>query len=126
MRAEQVNPAVFSRIGSGETQLIYGLDKDSWIKTITAGQILKGRVLRVYSEKKYGVDFSGQERVVDSVVPLSKGDTLIGKVIGIYEHTVSMKIVTTQSSDTSNLNRIDVVKQAEYSGPQFSDSELRW
>ena len=113
MRAEQVNPAVFSRIGSGETQLIYGLDKDSWIKTITAGQILKGRVLRVYSEKKYGVDFSGQERVVDSVVPLSKGDTLTGKVIGIYEHTVSMKIVTTQSSDTSNLNRIDVVKQAE-------------
>lgn len=113
MRAEQVNPAVFSRIGSGETQLIYGLDKDSWLKTITAGQILKGRVLRVYSEKKYGVDFSGQERIVDSVVPLSKGDILTGKVIGIGEHTVSMKIVSTQPLDASKLNKIDIVKQAQ-------------
>lgn len=113
MRAEQANPAVFSRIGSGETQLIYGLDKDSWLKTITAGQILKGRVLRVYSEKKYGVDFAGQERVVDSVVPLSKGDVLTGKVIGVSEHTVSMKIVSTQSSDASKANQIDVVKPAE-------------
>lgn len=113
MRAEQVNPAVFSRRGSGETQLIYGLDKDSWLKTITAGQILKGRVLRVYSEKKYGVDFAGQERVVDSVVPLSKGDVLTGKVIGVSEHTVSMKIVSTQSSDASKANQIDVVKPAE-------------
>ena len=117
MKAEKINAALFSRIGSGDTQLIYGLDKDQWLKSITAGQILKGRILRVYTDNKYGVDFGGQERVVDSAVPLSKGDLLTGRVIGVNDHTVSMKIVSNLLSDTSKNDQTLVAKQAEYKSP---------
>lgn len=113
MKTEQISAAFLSRAGSGETQLIYGLDKDQWLKTITAGQILKGRVLRVYSEKKYGVDFGGQERIVDSTIPLSKGEVLTGKVLGVGEHNISMKIVNTKLLEDLKNSKPLVTKQAE-------------
>lgn len=117
MKTEQINAALFSRIGTGDTQLIYGLDKDQWLKTITAGQILKGRVLRVYTDNKYGVDFGGQERIVDSAVPLSKGDLLTGRVLGVNDHTVSMKIVSNVLSDPSKNDRPLLAKKVEYKSP---------
>ena len=123
MKAEQINAALFSRIGAGDTQLIYGLDKDQWLKTITAGQILKGRILRVYTDNKYGVDFGGQERVVDSAVPLSKGDLLTGRVIGVNDHTVSMKIVSNLPLDTSKNDQTVVAKQVEYKSPVVIEAD---
>ena len=114
MKTDPINAAFLSRIGSGDTQLIYGQDKDQWLKSIVAGQILKGRVLRVYADNKYGVDFGGQERIVDSAVPLSRGDLLTGRVVGISEHTVSMKIVSNAVSDVSKNDQKVVAKQAEY------------
>lgn len=117
MKTEQINAALFSRISSGDTQLIYGLDKDQWLKTITAGQILKGRVLRVYADNKYGVDFRGQERIVDSAVPLSKGDILTGRVLGVNDHTVSMKIVSNVVSDSSKNDQSLLAKKVEYKSP---------
>lgn len=117
MKTEQINAALFSRIGSDDTQLIYGLDKDQWLKTIAAGQILKGRVLRVYADNKYGVDFRGQERIVDSAVPLSKGDILTGRVLGVNDHTVSMKIVSNVVSDLSKNDQSLLAKKVEYKSP---------
>lgn len=114
MKTDPINAAFLSRIGSGDTQLIYGQDKDQWLKSIVAGQILKGRVLRVYADNKYGVDFGGQERIVDSAVPLSRGDLLTGRVVGVSEHTVSMKIVSNAVSDVSKNDQKVVAKQAEY------------
>lgn len=117
MKTEQINAALFSRIGAGDTQLIYGLDKDQWLKSITAGQILKGRILRVYTDNKYGIDFGGQERIVDSAVPLSKGDLITGRVVGVNDHTVSMKIISNLVSDTSKNDQTVVAKQSEFKSP---------
>ncbi|MFV1922196.1 MAG: hypothetical protein ACMZ63_06310 [Methylotenera sp.] len=93
MKAELVSASIYPRANSGDTQLIHGVDKDQWLKNITVGQILKGRILREYSDNKYGVNFGGQERVVDSAIPLTKGDTLAGRVTSIKDNTVSMKLV---------------------------------
>lgn len=66
-----------------------------WLDTLTAGQILKGRIMRHFGEGRYGVNFSGQERVVDSAIPLSVGEILTGKIVGLAEHSVHMHIIPT-------------------------------
>jgi hypothetical protein len=50
---------------------------------LTIGQILKGRVLRQYDSNRYLVDFGGDSRVVDSAIPLSTGELLHGRVVGL-------------------------------------------
>jgi hypothetical protein len=50
---------------------------------LTIGQILKGRVLRQYDGNRYLVDFGGDSRVVDSAIPLSTGELLHGRVVGL-------------------------------------------
>jgi hypothetical protein len=50
---------------------------------LTIGQILKGRVLRQYDGNRYLVDFGGDTRVVDSAIPLSTGELLHGRVVGL-------------------------------------------
>lgn len=78
------------------------VDKDSWLESLSVGQILKGRILRHYDESRYGVQFAGQERVVDSAVPLSVGDVISGKVIGISESLVSLQIVRNAPPSSAN------------------------
>lgn len=58
---------------------------DGWAAKLTLGQIIKGKVLRSYGDGRYGVDFGGQQRIVDSGVPLSIGDQLRGRVVGLAE-----------------------------------------
>jgi hypothetical protein len=55
-------------------------------RTLTQGQILKGRVLRHFEGNRYLVDFSGHEKVVDSAVPLQTDEVLFGRVIGVGDH----------------------------------------
>lgn len=94
MKTLPVNPALPSQGLSTQQQTIHALaEKDQWLSTLTAGQILKGRILRQYSEGRYGVSFAGQERIVDSSIPLSARDILTGKVIGVSERSVSLQIV---------------------------------
>lgn len=52
---------------------------------LTMGQVLKGKVLRHYEGSRYAVSFGGQEKVVDSAVPLRTGEILHGRVIGLGE-----------------------------------------
>lgn len=56
---------------------------DDFAGKLQLGQIIKGRVLRHYAGTRYGVDFNGREKVVDSGVPLQTGEILYGKVVGI-------------------------------------------
>jgi hypothetical protein len=51
--------------------------------TLSIGQILQGRVLRGYDENRYLVAFGGDERVVDSAIPLTTGEILYGRVVGL-------------------------------------------
>jgi hypothetical protein len=52
---------------------------------LTVGQVLKGRVLRHYEGNRYLVDFGGEQKVVDSVVPLRTQELISGKVIAVGE-----------------------------------------
>ena len=56
-----------------------------FISTLTLGQVIKGKVLRQFEGNRYGVSFGGEERVVDSAIPLRSGEILHGRVIGLDE-----------------------------------------
>ncbi|GEM_PF-6296059 len=95
MKTYAINSTNFAKSLGSNANIAFDVDKEQWLNTITAGQILKGKVLKVYSEHKYGVMLGGQERIVDSAIPLSIGNTISGKVTSINEKVVTMKIVET-------------------------------
>ncbi len=64
---------------------------------LTLGQIIKGRVLRTYEGSRYLMDFYGQQKVVDSAVPLRTGEVIHGRVVGLGEH-VELQRVLPESS----------------------------
>lgn len=74
------------------TQLLSLADGGAWADTLTMGQILKARVLRQLSEGRYQLDLGGQARVVDSAIPLSVGDVLHGKVVGLSGQVVLERV----------------------------------
>ncbi len=59
---------------------------------LTLGQIIKGRVLRSYEGGRYLVDFSGQQKVVDSAVPLRTDEVIVGRVVGLSERVELQRI----------------------------------
>ena len=68
------------------------------LEKLTLGQIIKGRVLRSYEGQRYLMHFEGQERIVDSAVPLRTGDILHGRVIGLGER-IELQRVAVQPDD---------------------------
>lgn len=70
--------------GSGQTTLVMRGEQDLLTK-LTLGQIIKGRVLRVFESQRYLMSFYGRERVVDSTLPLALGELVHGRVVGLGE-----------------------------------------
>jgi hypothetical protein len=77
---------------------------------LNLGQILKGKVLRQYDGSRYLVNFDGQERVVDSALPLRTGELLHGRVIAIGDRVEMQRVysddetaVAAQTNDTAGL-----------------------
>lgn len=56
---------------------------DDFATNLSMGQIIKGKVLRSYDHGRYLMDFNGHEKVVDSAVPLTTGELIQGRVVGI-------------------------------------------
>lgn len=95
MKTLPLNPVgIGNREFNTATQTIHAAEKEQWLQSLTNGQIIKGRILRQYSEGRYGVSFAGQERIVDSAIPLSVGDVLQGKVVGVSENSVSIRLLS--------------------------------
>jgi len=61
-------------------------------QTLNIGQIIEGKVLRQFDDTRYSVTFGDHERVVDSSIPLSAGDVLYGRVIGLGERVELQRI----------------------------------
>lgn len=95
------------------TQTIHAAEKEQWMQSLTAGQIIKGRILRQYADQRYGVSFAGQERIVDSSIPLAVGDVLTGKVIGVSEQAASMKLISGRAASKSSLESDQLKPQVE-------------
>ncbi|MCK7581364.1 MAG: hypothetical protein MZV65_40845 [Chromatiales bacterium] len=69
----------------GAGNRLYLAGASEFADKLTVGQILKGRVLRQYDQSRYLVGFDGNERVVDSAVPLRTGELLHGRVMAVGE-----------------------------------------
>lgn len=78
--------------------LVFGADRD-FMSTLTMGQIIKGRVLRHYEGGRYGVEFGGQERVVDSTIALRSGDIIHGRVVGLGDKVHLQRVALDAGQD---------------------------
>ena len=69
-------------------------------RSLTLGQVLEGRITRAFQGGRYLMAFSGEERVVDSAVPLQEGDVLRGRVVALGEQVVLEKMATAPQGQT--------------------------
>ncbi|MFL6661613.1 MAG: flagellar hook-length control protein FliK [Rhizobacter sp.] len=83
--------ALTTQLARGPASLTIADGADFGAK-LTLGQIIKGRVLRSYDGNRHLVDFGGQERVVDSSVPLRPDEVFRGRVIGLGERVELQKL----------------------------------
>lgn len=79
-----VNQASRSLLDTVKTSLYVRSDSD-FTSTMTIGQVIKGKVLRHYEGGGYLVSFNGQEKVVDSAIPLTSGEIIRGRIVGLGE-----------------------------------------
>ena len=70
---------------------------------LTVGQIIKGQVLRQYEGSRYLVNFDGNERVVDSAVPMKIGELIHGRVVGIGERIELQRIFLQDATGQNTL-----------------------
>lgn len=73
-----------------ELSLVIG--QQDWLKTISLGQIIKGKVLKVYDGNRYGILMGGHERIVDSTIQFQAGQQFSAKVTDIQGEKVSLKL----------------------------------
>jgi Flagellar hook-length control protein FliK len=67
---------------------------DPFRAALRLGEIIEGRVTRSLGSARYAVDFSGSERVVDSVIPLRTGEILYGRVVAIGDRVELQRVRT--------------------------------
>ncbi len=84
MNINNIVQAVHDSLGRSAQSLFVRGDS-AFTNTLTVGQIIKGKVMRHYEGDRYLVSFSGQEKVVDSAVPLRTGELIHGRVLGLGE-----------------------------------------
>jgi len=71
---------------------------DDFGRQLSMGQILKGKVLRSYEGGRYLLDFGGQQKVVDSSVPLKTGELVHGRVVGLGDKVEIKRLFTADDS----------------------------
>jgi len=71
---------------------------DDFGRQLSMGQILKGKVLRSYEGGRYLVEFGGQQKVVDSSVPLKTGELVHGRVVGLGDKVEIKRLFTADDS----------------------------
>lgn len=71
-----------------------GGDADAFRATLKLGEIIRGRVMRSLGEGRYSVNFHGQERVVDSAIPLRTDDILHGRVVAVGDRVELQRVRT--------------------------------
>lgn len=92
MKLTSIQPLV-NQASKPQDDLSLIIHQQDWLKTISLGQIIKGKVLKVYDTNRYGVMIAGQERVVDSTISFQVGQQLSAKVMDIHDNKVSLKLI---------------------------------
>lgn len=93
--------ASLSRAAGAPQLLLFPGDGD-FASTLALGQIIKGRVLRGYEGQRYLVDFDGQQKIVDSSVPLRTDEIIRGRVIGLGEQVQLQRLGAEPASPAPN------------------------
>lgn len=103
MSIANITGAVQGALARGGQGLFVEADA-SFRQTLTIGQILKAKVLRHYEGSRYLVDFTGQQKVVDSAIPLRVGDTVHGRVVALGEQVHLQRVAADGSAETADPN----------------------
>jgi hypothetical protein len=75
---------------------------------LTVGQIIKGKVLRQFEGNRYLVNFDGNERVVDSAVPMKTGELINGRVVGLGERVELQRVYLQELAGQNTPSRPEV------------------
>lgn len=68
--------------------------------TLRLGQIIKGRVLREYATGRYLMDFGGQQKVVDSSIPLKVAEAFDSRVVALGDRVHLQRLNAAAESAT--------------------------
>jgi hypothetical protein len=90
---------------------------------LSIGQIIQGRVLRGFDENRYLVAFGSDERVVDSAIPLTAGEILYGRVVGLGDR-VELQRMYGNSQDRSSQRESAAVDPRPPLSPAVSGSAI--
>jgi len=90
---------------------------------LSVGQIIQGRVLRGFDENRYLVAFGSDERVVDSAIPLTAGEILYGRVVGLGDR-VELQRMYGNSQDRSSQRESAAVEPRPPLSPAVSGSAI--
>ncbi|WP_316369640.1 flagellar hook-length control protein FliK [Candidatus Thiodiazotropha sp. CDECU1] len=66
----------------------------SFTRTLTIGQILKARILRHYEGGRYLAEINGQQKVVDSTIPLRVGELVHGRVAALDDRVHLQRVAS--------------------------------
>ena len=105
MTISQVNAGVTASTQSAQRFFMPGAKE--FAGSLNLGQILKGKVLRQYDGNRYLVNFDGQERVVDSTIPLRTGELLHGRVLAISDRVEMQRVYTESETATVQPDAVD-------------------
>ncbi len=93
MSLQPVTGAALPAALAGIAPLLRFQSDASALKTLELGQVIEARVMRVFQGGRYLMDINGQERVVDSTIPLQQGEVLRGRVVALDEQVVLEKML---------------------------------
>lgn len=93
MSVDGVQQALQQGLARLDQGLVFKADS-GFASTLTIGQIIKGKVLRHFDGSRYAVSFGGQERVVDSAIPLRSGEIIHGRVVGLDDKVHLQRVAT--------------------------------
>ncbi|MES9989988.1 MAG: flagellar hook-length control protein FliK [Candidatus Thiodiazotropha endolucinida] len=84
----------------------------SFTRTLTIGQILKAKILRHYEGGRYLAEINGQQKVVDSTIPLRVGEMVHGRVTALDDRIHLQRV----ASDTDKQQSEMAAKQPRSAG----------
>lgn len=91
---------------NGQLNRVHGghamqLDADDvFVGKLRIGEIIQGKVTRHFDGSRYAVSFGDSEKIVDSSLPLTRGELVHGRVIGLSDKVQLQRVYPAQARET--------------------------
>ena len=114
MSVQNIGSGLTAPPGSLPTGRLFLAGASEFADTLNIGQIIQGRVLRGFDGNRYLVAFGNDERMVDSGTPLTTGEILYGRVVGLGDRVELQRIYTaSQEKALQRANTAPAAPRAE-------------